>query len=269
MPPRNGNPDDARVTGEMIQEYLQRYAEDHDLLRRIRFNTFVESAKQHPGGWRLTFRHSRDVIEASKLLVATGVTSIVYMPKFEEEDDRSVPITHSCHLGANFTTLQDNTVQHVVVVGAAKSAYDAVYLLLSMGKKVTWVIRAGGAGPLAILPFNLLGTLNSVAVASTRLMTYLSPCILNTRGPLYWFFQRTILGRWSTGKFWDFLDYVSGVHAGYGVGDHVSMLSPEIDRQRQGPPALVATLSDRCYQCLLGQLGLGRSHPARLLDNIA
>ena len=232
MPPRNGDHDDPRVTGEMIRKYLQDYAEDHDLLRRIRFNTFVDSAKQHPRGWRLTFRDSKNVVEAENLLVATGVTSIPHMPKLEDGHDGSIPIIHSCHLGTNFKTLQDDAVQHIVVVGAAKSAYDAMYLLLNMGKKVFWVIQTEGAGPLAILPFKILGMLNSIAVASTRLMTHLSPSILNTRGPLYWFFQRTFLGRWSTRRFWDFLNYVSGLHAGYGVGDHVSMLSPEIDRQR-------------------------------------
>jgi len=232
MPPKDGNPNDPRVTGEMIHNYLQKYAEDHDLLRRTRFNTFVESAKRCSHGWRLTFRDVGDVVEAGKLLVATGVTSVVHMPEFEEEDDRSIPKIHSCDLGASFKALENDRVQHVVVVGAAKSAYDAVYLLLSKGKKVTWLIRSGGAGPLAILPFKIANTLNSIVVASTRLMTHLSPSILNTKGPLYWFFQRTFLGRWCTGRFWDFLDYVSGVHAGYGVGDHVSILSPEIDRQR-------------------------------------
>jgi hypothetical protein len=235
MSPNNGNSKDPRVTGEMIHAYMQRYAEDHDLLRRIRFNTFVDSAKQCAGGmWRLTFTGSDDVVETKQLLVAAGVTSIVHMPNYEEEEAETtiVPTIHSRDLGTNWRALQHEAVREVVVVGAAKSAYDAVYLLLSMGKKVTWIIREGGAGPLAILPFKVLNTLNSIAVASTRLMTHLSPSILNTKGPLYCFFQRSLLGRWCTGRFWDFLDYVSGVHAGYGAGDHVGMLKPEIDRQR-------------------------------------
>ena len=234
MPPHHGNKKDPRVTGEMIHAYMQRYAEDHDLLRRIHFNTFVESAKQSSsGGWRLAFRDSNEVVETEKLLVATGVTSIMHMPDFDGGHDASVPTIHSRDLGMSWKALQDEAIQDVVVVGAAKSAYDAVYLLLSMGKKVTWIIRDGGAGPLAILPFKILNTFNSIAVASTRLMTHLSPSILNTQGPLYWFLQRSQLGRWCTGRFWDFLDFVSGVHAGYGAGDHVSMLKPEIDRQRQ------------------------------------
>lgn len=232
MPPHNDNPNDPSVTGEMIHNYLQKYAEDHDLLRRIRFNTFVESAKQCPRGWRLSFRDSGDVVETEKLLVAPGVTSIVYLPEFEEKDDASIPIIHSRDLGTSFKALGNEAVENVVVVGAAKSAYDAVYLLLKMGKKVTWVIRPDGAGPLAILPFKVVNLLNTIAVASTRLMSHLSPSILNTQGPLYWLFQRTPLGRWCIGGFWDFLNYASGVHAGYGMGDHVSVLTPEIDRRR-------------------------------------
>lgn len=233
MPPNGGNSKDPRVTGEMIHNYMHQYAKDHDLLRRIRFNTFVTSARQCDHGWRLTLQNSAVVIEAEKLLVATGVTSIPYLPPFVDSlDNVSIPIIHSRDLGMSFDSLRDSAVQKVVVVGAAKSAYDAVYLLLSMGKEVTWVIRPDGAGPLAILPFRVLNLLNTVAVASTRLMTHLSPSILNTHGPLYWLLQRNPVGRWCVGRFWGFLDYVSGVHAGYRDGDHVGMLKPEIDRQR-------------------------------------
>ncbi|KAI2609238.1 FAD/NAD(P)-binding domain-containing protein [Hypoxylon sp. NC1633] len=233
MPPNGGNAKDPRVTGEMIHNYMHKYAQDHDLLRRIRFNTFVEKATQSASGWRLTLRDSDHVIEARKLLVATGVTSIPYLPPFAEslDDDASIPIIHSRDLGASFEALEDKAIEKVVVVGAAKSAYDAVYLLLKMGKQVTWVIRADGAGPLAILPFKVLNIWNTIAVASTRLMTHLSPSILNTHGPLYRLLQGNPAGRWCVGRFWDFLDYVSGVHAGYRDGDHVAMLKPEIDRQ--------------------------------------
>ncbi|CAL3970842.1 unnamed protein product [Diplocarpon coronariae] len=155
MPPYGGNPRDPRVTGEMIHAYLQTYAEGHDLLRRTRFNT--------------------------KLLVATGVTSIPYTPDFESlEHDPGIPIIHSRDVGMAFASLQDKGAEHFVVVGAAKSAYDVVYLLLSQQKRL---------------------------------------------------FQRTPLGRWLGGLFWAFLDFVSGVHAGYNYGDHVRVSRPEIDRQ--------------------------------------
>lgn len=230
MPPNGGNPKDPKVTGDMIHDYMQKYAEDHDLLRRIRFNTFVTDAKQWVGGWRLSLRDSEEVIETEKLLVATGVTSIPVMPDLDVTGS-AMPIIHSRDLGKYYKELGNETVQEVVVVGAAKSAYDAVYLLLRMGKKVTWLIRQEGAGPLSILPFRVLNIVNTIAFASTRLMTHLSPSILNTRGPCYKLLQRTCVGRWCVGRFWDFLDYISGVHAGYGDGDHVSLLKPEIERQ--------------------------------------
>ncbi|KAK1979456.1 hypothetical protein LZ30DRAFT_761813 [Colletotrichum cereale] len=230
MPPHGGDKNDPRVTGDMIHDYLQSYAETHDLLRRIRFNTFVVNAAQTAGGWRLELESSGHVIVAAKLMVATGVTSIPSMPELPQSGD-SIPRVHSRDLGASFGALEDPAVRSVVVVGAAKSAYDAVYLLLKMGKEVTWVIRTEGAGPLAILPFKILGAVNSIAFASTRLMTFLSPSILNAEGAMAWLFQRTKLGRWCVGQFWDCLDLVSQRHAGYGAGDHVQLLKPEIERQ--------------------------------------
>jgi dimethylaniline monooxygenase (N-oxide forming) len=238
MPPYNGDKNDDRVTGDMIHGYLQTYAETHDLLRRIRFNTFVSGAMRTAEGWRLSFQNSEDIIEAEKLMVATGVTSIPFMPNFTQSGE-AVPRVHSRDLGMSFEAIKDSAVKHAVVIGAAKSAYDAVYLLLQMGKEVTWVIRSEGAGPLAILPFKILNVINSIAFASTRLMSFLSPSILNTEGAMSWLIHRTQLGRWCVGRFWDFLDHVSKTHAGYNAGDHIGLLKPEIDRQAYvtfGPP---------------------------------
>ncbi|RWA08088.1 hypothetical protein EKO27_g7001 [Xylaria grammica] len=230
MPRNGGNPKDPKVTGEMIHNYLHKYAEDHDLLGHIRFNTFVTDAKQFEGGWRLSLRGTDEVIETEKLMVATGVTSIPNLPDLDFSAS-SLPIIHSRDLGTHYQEFGDEAVKEVVVVGAAKSAYDAVYLLLKMGKKVTWAIRREGGGPLSILPYKVLNMINAIAFASTRLMSHLSPSILNTKGPLYKVFHKTRPGRWCVGRFWDFLDFNSSVHAGYGKGDHVALLKPEIERQ--------------------------------------
>ena len=145
----------------------------------------------------------------------------------------TVPVIHSQDLGSTYTVLGTDKVEDDVVVGAAQSAYDAVYLLVSMGKGVTWIIRPSGAGYLAILLADLLGCLSSIAVASTRLMSHLSPSILNTGGTLNASFQRSKLGHWCTGKFWDMVTYLSNRHAGYNKEDHVAGLRPEIDEKRQ------------------------------------
>ena len=231
--PGRGRTKNDMVTGQMIHTYLDRYADAHDLHRRIRFRTFVERAERCPRGWRLHLRGTSEVIETEKLMVATGVTSIPSLPDDLNAAQASVPIIHSRDLGASFGALRRDDVQSVVVVGAAKSAYDAVYLLLSMGKKATWIIRPNGAGPLAILPSEI-ASMNVIAVASTRLMTHLSPSILNIKGGWYSFFQKNTIGRWCTERFWDFLTYMSHRHAGYADGDHVSALTPEIGGKRSG-----------------------------------
>ncbi|KAI0152904.1 hypothetical protein GGR57DRAFT_161894 [Xylariaceae sp. FL1272] len=230
MMPNNGNPKDPRVTGDMIHDYMQKYAEDHDILRRIRFNTFVTDAKKCAGGWRLSLGGTEEVIGTEKLLVATGVTSIPSWPSLDLSTS-TLPVIHSRDLGTHFEAMKSDAIKEVVVVGAAKSAYDAVYLLLSMGKKVTWVIREEGGGPLSILPFRVLGVVHSIAFGSTRLMSHLSPCILNTKGSLYQFFHKSSTGRWCVGRFWDFLDKVSSSNAGFSKGDHVALLKPDIERQ--------------------------------------
>ena len=229
--PAQGKTGSDLVTGNMIHDYLVRYAQDHHLLRRIRFNTHVEHVIRCPRGWRLQVKDSATPVETEKLLVATGVTSVPSMPSIKE-DSVTIPIIHSRDLGVSFKKLETGEVRTVVVVGAAKSAYDAVYLLISMGKQVKWIIRPDGAGPLAILPTKLLGHFNSIAVASTRLMNSLSPSILQTKGFLYSFFQKSKLGRWCVGIFWDFATDLSNRHAGYDKGNHVAGLRPEIDGKR-------------------------------------
>ncbi|KAI1348951.1 hypothetical protein F5Y01DRAFT_327900 [Xylaria sp. FL0043] len=230
MPRNGGNPKDPKVTGDMIHDYLQKYAEDHDLLSHIRFNTFVTDAKKFQGGWQLSLKGTDEIIETEKLLVATGVTSIPNLPNLDFSAS-TLPIIHSRDLGTHYQEIGGEEIKEVVVVGAAKSAYDAVYLLLKMGKKVTWAIRREGGGPLAILPYKVLNFINAIAFASTRLMSHLSPSILNTKGSLYKLFHQTRPGRWCVNRFWDFLDLNSAIHAGYGKGDHVAELKPEIERQ--------------------------------------
>lgn len=227
--PKNGQTSQDLVTGYMIQEYLEKYAIDHDLHRRIKFDSWVERAERCPRGWRLQLAGEGDAFETEKLLVATGITSVPNMPKFTTISS-SIPIIHSKELGASVPALESNNIHHVVVIGASKSAYDTVYLLLKMGKKITWLIRPNGTGPMPVLPAEMLGC-NSIAVGSTRLMSHLSPSILNIKGPIYSFFQRSIPGKFITSRFWDMLTYLSNWQAGYSYGGNISALKPEDEKR--------------------------------------
>ncbi|KAI0380850.1 FAD/NAD(P)-binding domain-containing protein [Hypomontagnella monticulosa] len=226
MAPKNWDGRKSIVTGQMVHDYLHKYSEEHDLLRRIRFNSFVTSAKQCARGWRLELRDSNDIIEAEKLIVAPGYASIPNIP--QTFDDASIPIIHSRDLGASLDALQD--AQKVIVVGAAKSGFDATYTMLKMGKEVEWVIRPDGSGPMPLLPFKI-GFLWTMSTVATRFLAYMNPSIFNTSGLWYWLLQRNPLGRWCVDRFWDFLAYVSGREAGYGAGDHIALLKPDLDHQ--------------------------------------
>ncbi|KAH8598660.1 hypothetical protein B0O99DRAFT_650378 [Bisporella sp. PMI_857] len=227
-----GAPQDSLIPGSTIYNYLQKYAEIHNLLHRIRFSSVVTGVERCSTGWKLHCDAMGSIVllETVKLIVATGVTSIPVIPKFRAQNV-SLPIIHSKELGVSIESLRNPVTKTVVVVGARKSAYDTVHLLLTLGKKIIWIIRPDGTGPHPLIPRKVLGYWSSIGVSSTRFMSYVSPSILNVGSPLQTFFQRTVLGRWCTGMFWDALTYLSHHHAGYHKGDHVSLLKPDIEEK--------------------------------------
>lgn len=228
--PKDGATDHNLVSGDMIHRYLNKFAEDNDLKRRIRFNTWIEKVERSPlGDWRIT--HSEGVVETKKLILATGVTSIPSAPPFKKEAG-AIPVIHSKHLAETVPKLE--SAKRFVIVGAAKSAYDAAYLLCSMGKNVTWVIRPDGSGPMPIMPSELFG-LNTITVASTRMMNYLSPSMMTTNGWLGSFMHRTAVGKWLTKSHWRFITSRADNAAGFGDAtskSNVEGLKPDVKDAR-------------------------------------
>ena len=169
---------DRYISGNTIHGYLNDFAKDFDLVRRIRLNTSVTNIeKTQSGMWRLDIKDA-DCIKADKLIVASGVSSDPYTPSWPKENF-SKPIIHSAQVGTSLDTLQSSATNRVVVLGAAKSAYDTVFLLLKAGKKVDWIIREDGSGPLAIMPPRILGIFNTVDVMATRALASFSPGMSN------------------------------------------------------------------------------------------
>ncbi|KAI1918032.1 hypothetical protein LOZ53_000038 [Ophidiomyces ophidiicola] len=222
---RDGEPDNHLVSGDMIQRYLEKFAVDHNLMRRIRFNSWVEKVERCPRGWRL--KVNGHYIESAKLILASGVTSVPNKTPFRVEPGATVG--HSRDIAIDLPALK--AAKSVVVVGAAKSAYDAAYLLCSLGKRVTWIIRPDGSGPMPIMPHEI-GGLNTITVGCTRLMTYLSPSMFNTNTLLGTFFHRTFLGRWLTRTHWNFITGLSEKAAGFGgKAGSTESLKPDIKDQ--------------------------------------
>lgn len=132
---KDGATDNSLVTGRMIFEYLDKFTDENGLKKHIRFDNLVSKIERCPTGWRLATNGT--TVQCSKLIIATGVTSIKKPPSFEVKND-SIPVLHSLDIAQNAANFSNDEAYEFVVVGAAKSAYDLVYHLCTIGKKVTW-----------------------------------------------------------------------------------------------------------------------------------
>ncbi|KIX09420.1 uncharacterized protein Z518_00500 [Rhinocladiella mackenziei CBS 650.93] len=229
--PKEGITKDRYISGETIHKYLNDFARDYGLRDRCRLNTRVTKVESLAHGklrWRLSVKSGDTtyMIDASKVIQASGVTSEKYVPDFPQKDF-SKPIIHSGRLGIEAEQINTPQTQRVVVLGAAKSAYDTVFHLLKHGKKVDWIIREDGTGPLAISPpTQVFGLFNSVDLMGTRALGVLSPAILQAEGFWYWFLQRSSLGRTITHAFWRYLTWTAEIAAGYDKTENMKKLEP-------------------------------------------
>ncbi|KAL8723274.1 MAG: hypothetical protein Q9225_000396 [Loekoesia sp. 1 TL-2023] len=222
-PMRNENvTQDRYISGETVHNYLNDFAHENDLIRRMRLETHVEKVeKLQIGGWRLHVAHGAPIV-CQKLIYASGPTSSPVIPQWPKQGF-SQPIIHSSETGTSMNALRG--INRATVVGAAKSSYDTVYLLLAAGKKVDWIIREDGSGPLAITPPRYFG-FNAVDFCSTRAAASFSPSIMNTTGLWYKFLQQTMIGMMLTMIYWRVATWLGELHAGYARSENASKLRP-------------------------------------------
>ncbi len=218
-----GITEDGYVSGDTIHTYLHDFAQDYGLLRRTRLRTTVTNVSRLANGsWRLEVA-GKAPIECAKLIYASGATSHPVIPAWSKNNFNS-PIIHSSETGTHLE--QINSIQSATVVGGAKSAYDTVFLLLNAGKKVDWIIREDGSGPLAIMPPTLLGLANTMDVVTTRFVALMGSCIMSTDGAGHQFLQRTTLGRFISWLFWIIINWIADRHAGYSKSENAKKLRP-------------------------------------------
>lgn len=223
---KEGLTPDRYISGQTIHNYLNNFAKDYNLIGRIRLGVHVTKVEHLNGeGWRLLI-HDGPAIRGDKIIYASGVSSDPYVPCIPMANFVK-PVIHSHQIQSSLEALEGPSTQRATVVGAAKSSYDTVFLLLKAGKKVDWIIREEGAGPLAIMPPRLLGLLNTVDVMATRAMAAFSPAICNTRGVWYHFLHKTRIGRALTKVFWRNVTRAAEHHAGYSKNANAAKLRPE------------------------------------------
>lgn len=129
------------IPAQVLHDYLTAFAKKFGVLERTRFNSRVERVERGKnGGWKLTVGGEKgSVVVARKLIVATGMTSQPFLPKFEGQEEFGKPLFHSGEFLKNRWTLE--TVKKVTILGGTKSAWDAVYAYATKGIEVDWVIR--------------------------------------------------------------------------------------------------------------------------------
>ncbi|KAH6653098.1 hypothetical protein BKA67DRAFT_518736 [Truncatella angustata] len=223
-PMRNeGITEDGYISGDTIHRYLNDFALDFDLMRRIRLKTTVTNVSRTTwGGWRLELA-GKAPVECTKLIYASGATSHPVVPTWPKVNFNS-PIIHSAETGKHLKALEN--IKSATVVGGAKSSYDTVFLLLKAGKKVDWIIREDGSGPLAIMPPTLLGIANTMDVVTTRFVALMGSSIMSTDGAGHQFIQRTYLGQFIAWLFWIIVNWIADRHAGYSKSENAKKLRP-------------------------------------------
>ncbi|KAK2604768.1 hypothetical protein N8I77_007668 [Diaporthe amygdali] len=195
------------IPGHIIHEYLSRYAEKFEIASKIRLQHKVISAEHRDeGGWTMVAEAESRIIKitAARLVVATGLSSEEFLPRFDGEETFTSPIFHSKYFPKYANTL--DTAKSVTVLGGTKSAWDCVYAYASKGVQVNWVIRESGHGPIwqappYVTPFKMW----LEKLVNTRLLTWFSPCIWGfadgyTRIRRFW--HETSIGRTITRAFW-------------------------------------------------------------------
>lgn len=242
MGPQYGILPGQHIPGMTMHKYLEDYARHHDILRRIRFQTrAVEIEKLDDGAWRVLVEETcSGVITRGfsylcrKIVAGTGLSSTpnpISIPGMESFDKT---IFSTTQLTAEAPALlKTPAMESITVLGGSKTAYDSVYTLASAGKRVTWIIRKSGLGPLwmnpeyiSLRPFKV----KPETLTTIRFFTWFSPCVWGSADG-YCLVRRVLnntrLGRYCMHAFWQTLREAIVSVNGYRKHHALAALEPD------------------------------------------
>lgn len=199
------------IPGAVVHEYLVQFAQEFKLTSRLQLQTKVESTELQTGGeWLLHVSNlscspvTKSTILAKKLVIATGLTSEPFIPKFTGQETFQGNFFHSLQLKDRAKDIE--AAKEVVVLGANKSAWDTCYSAAMAGAHVNMIIRPGGGGPSWVWPVFFTPFKFSIQrLATTRVFTLFDPCIWAGPSGFQWMrslLHTTWLGQKLVSAFW-------------------------------------------------------------------
>jgi dimethylaniline monooxygenase (N-oxide forming) len=221
-----------------ITDYLEEYLDNHvyhglTLRSRIRYGFKVtKAAKASDGTWSVSGTANSEnnklaksdveghiSFQASKLIVASGTTSIPNIPDFRN-DGFNGEIVHIRNFAERSKTFLHGSAKHICVLGSGKSAADMTYEAAKAGHTVSWIIRTSGHGPGLFAAVKEIGPFkNQGEIAMMRATGTLSPSFMAKDTMWMHFLHRTRIGRWLINKVFSSVEADSFKVAGYDIKD--------------------------------------------------
>jgi thioredoxin reductase len=226
------------IRGDEVHNYLHKYAEKWDLLRRIKFESQVTKAERIPlenstqTGWRLTLS-SGSILDCDKLIVASGLYSQPHIPSVQGLSTFGGISMHSKYLGTQHARLVDPSIKNIVVVGGCKSALETMNLCLTLPQKPTihWITRGSYYGvPIMMNDPNM--KVNIFKISAARLFSSLSPSVFDTESWAYRTFHSgsNWLGSKIEAGFWKLMAWASLRDARYESSEQGKLIKPDPKR---------------------------------------
>ena len=221
------------IPGTVVNKYLNAYAKKYGVAQKCRLNTRVIDVKmKEDDSWALKWQSGQQtgMLNARKLVIATGLTSEPRMPEIKGLDTFKGPVFHSKDLARRAREL--SCASNVVVIGGSKSSYDVINLCCTKSPaQCHWIIRDSGHGPswlspIYVTPFKI----QLDKLTTTRLLTWFNPCIWSlTDGYTWpkWFLQQTRLGRLISNGFWKIMNDDVIALTGYDKHTETQKLKPK------------------------------------------